>query len=220
MRNTDISVGLIKRGKYGRRAEKILENAGFNVISYELPESLPELIDDPDSVDIPGEILRADIILSYALHPDINLMLVEKVEKGTIVIPGGSKSGSRAQLMSIAREKGIKLIMEEVCCSTPKIKDEKLQAFFENFGHPEFEVSIRDGRIESVEVKRETLCGSALFIAEKLKNVNAEEAGRKAGYLAQIHPCWASRGIKGNIHLAGEIHKSAIEKAIKKSKER
>jgi len=215
-----ISVGLIKRGKYGTRAEKILKNAGFQVNSFELPDILPEMIEDPDFIRIPEKIFESDIILSYALHPDINLFLLEKMSHGTMVIPGGARSGSRAQLNSIAKEKGIKLIMEEVCCSTPKMKDEKLRVFFENFGHPEFEIDIRDGRIASIKVKRETLCGSATYIAEKLKNTDIDDAGKRAGYLAQIHPCWASRGIGGNIHLAAEIHKTAIEKAIKKSEER
>jgi hypothetical protein len=214
-----IKIGIIQRGKYGKRAEKRLRKAGFIVISYEIPEKIPVLIDDIEDISIPPSIFDVDILLSYALHPDINAAIIEKAEKlkPWIIIPGGAKAGSRIQLRKLAKKKNVNLILEDICCSTPKIDDPRVKEFFENFGSPEFEVIVRNGVVKDVIVKRETLCGSARFIAEKLKGTKLEEASTKAGFLAQINPCWASRGMDGKIHVSASLHKKAMEKAINKA---
>jgi len=212
-----MKISIILRGEHGKRASKIISER-FQTEIFELPENLPEIIDEPEKIEIPERIFDADIIISYAFHPDVNYEIVKRAKK-YVILPGGAESGSITQLKRVAGDR-VKIIWEEVCCATPNIEDDEVKEFFEMFGMPEFEVEVENGVIKDVKVKRETICGSAKFVAERLKGMKIDEAPTKAGFLAQISPCLASRGLKGNIHKAGNIHKRQIEKAIKKVIER
>ena len=222
--NKNLKIGILLRGKYGRRAMEMIAKR-FSVISYELPANLPPVIDEPEEIveAIPDEVLSADILLSYALHPDINLEIIRlAAEKGgrLVILPGGSKSGSRVQIKEAAERHGIRVLWEDICCATPYIEDEDIREFIEAYGMPEFEVEIENGVIRDVRVTRGAICGSSFFVAEKLRGVSVEEAPSKAGYFTQIYPCYASRGLDGKIHRAANVHKRAIEKAIARAKGR
>jgi len=213
-----MKVAVILRKKYGRRALEQISKK-FKTVSFRLPDELPEVIDEPEKIELPEYIFNADIILSYALHPDVNYEIIRR-SKGRVkyvILPGGAKSGSPYQLKKLGEEMGVKVLWEDICCATPLIEDEELGEFFKSFGVPEFEIKVRNGVIEDVKVKRSAICGSSYFVAEKIKGLSVEEAPRKAGYFTQIYPCFASRGLNGGIHRAANIHKNQVEKAIKKA---
>ncbi|MCS7121833.1 MAG: DUF166 domain-containing protein [Archaeoglobaceae archaeon] len=209
-----MKVGVVAR-KDSRKREIELFSKFFEVLVYEIPKELPELIENPSQYLNFPENFKPEILVSFANHPDINIELIKEAAKRNvkIVIFSGSKAGSRAQLKNEAEKHGIKILVEEVCCTTPKIDHE----FFEKFGTPEFEVSIEGDRLKEVKVLRAAFCGATFYVAEKIKGAKIDEAGRLAGYYTQIFPCLASRGIKGGIHKAAKAHKKAIEKAIKKA---
>ncbi len=216
-----MKVAVILRKKYGKRAVELISKK-FQVVTYRIPDELPEIIDEPEEIELPDEIFDADIILSYALHPDVNHELVRRAEGKkvkAIILPGGAKSGSRAQLKELGEKYGVKVMWEDVCCATPYIQDEDISEFFAEFGLPEFEVVVENGKIMDVKVKRAAICGSTYFVAENLKGMSIDEAPTKAGYFTQIYPCFATRGIDGKIHQAANIHKRQIEKAIERAKE-
>ncbi len=179
----------------------------FDIYVYRLPDYLPPVLDE--GFDFPDELFETDIILSYAFHPDINLELIGRAEDaGVKIVLIAGKFGFLRK-----RSRKIRVIVEDVCCSTLV----KGCEFFEKFGIPEFEVSIDSGRLEDVKVIRSALCGATFFVADKLRGVRIEEAPTKAGYFTQIYPCLASRGLRGGIHKAGMIHKLAIERAIRRA---
>ncbi len=208
---------VVRKGK--RRDDIKMFSKFFDVIVYELPEELPELIDNPSEyLKLPKDF-KPDMIVSFAAHPDINLELIRQAAErgvGLIVISGGAKSGSYAQLKAEGEKVGVKVVWEEICCATPKISDERCAEFFEHFGAPELEIKVEDGRIKDVKVKRSAFCGATYFVAEKIKGLSVDEAPAKAGYYTQIFPCMASRGLEGGIHKAAKAHKRAVEKAIGK----
>ena len=217
-----MKVAVILRKKYGKRAVELISKK-FQVVTYRIPDELPEIIDEPEEIELPDEIFDADIILSYALHPDVNYEIIKRAENRNVkavILPGGAKSGSRAQLKELGELHGVNVIWEDVCCATPYIQDKDLSEFFAEFGLPEFDVIVEDGKIKDVKVKRAAICGSTYFVAESLKGLSIDEAPTKAGYFTQIYPCFASRGINGKIHQAANIHKRQIEKAIERAKER
>jgi len=175
----------------------------FDVFVFKLPEHLPEFIEE---FEFPDELFR-DVILSYAFHPDINLELVKKAnEKDVkcIVIAGKYKFIKKYS-------NNVKILVGDACCSHLV----KGIEFFEKFGIPEFKVKIKDNLIENVEVLRSAPCGATFFVANKLKGVYVSEAPMKAGYFTQLY-CLGSRGISGAIHKAANIHKLAIERAIRR----
>ncbi len=211
-------VGVIKRK--GRREEDVeLFSRFFDVVVAEIPADLPEFIEDPSSyLNFPN--FRADMIVSFAKHPDINLEIVRRAKEfgaRIVVISGGSDAGSYVQLKEEGEKSGVRVIWEEICCATPKIDDECCREFFDRFGAPELEVKVKSGIVEDVKVTRSAFCGATYFVAEKIKGLSIDEAPSKAGYFTQIYPCLASRGLEGGIHRAARAHKSAVEKAIERA---
>ena len=207
-----------RRGK--RREDIEMFSKFFDVIVYELPEELPDLIENPSEyLKLPDDF-KPDMIVSLAVHPDINLELIKvaaKKDVGLIILSGGAKSGSYIQLKKEGEKHGVRVIWEEICCATPKIDDEKYSEFFKRFGAPEVEVEIENGKIKKVNVLRSAFCGATYFVAKKIEGLDIKDAPTKAGYYTQIYPCMASRGIEGGIHKAAKAHKIAVEKAIKKA---
>ena len=205
-------IGVILR-EGQRKRELELFSKFFEVERYYLPKDLPEVIESPSEYfKLPQKV--PELIISFANHPDINLEAIRQVsQKGgkLLIISGGSKAGSYKQLKAEGERLGIKVIWEDVCCTTPKVGEYE---FFKYFGAPEFEVEIEGDRIKDVRVIRSAFCGASYFVAEMLKGSKIDEAPWKAGYYAQIFPCTASTGPKGGIHKAGNAHKKAIEKAI------
>ena len=202
-----MKVGIVLRDKAREIFVKTISRF-FDVIVYRLPEDLPEIIDD--EINFPEKLFKTDIILSYSFHPDVNVELIKKAEEREVKIV--LIAGNFKFLRKLSNK--IRIIVEDVCCST-LVKDCE---FFKKFGIPEFEVSIDEfDRLEEVRVVRSALCGATFFVADRLRGVSIEEAPTKAGYLAQIYPCLASRGIGGGIHKAAMIHKLAVERAIKRA---
>jgi len=214
-----MKLGVVTRK--GKRREDIrMFSQFFEVKVYELPDGLPELIDEPDKFLKLPEDFDVDMIVSFAAHPDINLELIKQAAEAgikLIIVSGGTKGGAYKQLKEEGERRGVKVVWEEICCATPKVEDEKTREFFEHFGAPEVEVEVEGGKIKDVKVKRGAFCGATYYVAEKIKGVSLEEAPTKAGYYTQIFPCLASRGHDGGIHKAARAHKRAVEKAIERA---
>jgi len=161
-----MKVGIVIRGKYGRRALKEISQH-FDVFTFELPPDLPEIIDEPEELHFPEELFETDLIVSYALHPDVNYEIIRRAAGKVkyVLLPGGAKSGSKRQLEALGEELGVKVLVEDICCATPKIDDPDVKEFFEKFGMPEFEIRVEDGVIKEVRVKRSSICGASKFVA-------------------------------------------------------
>lgn len=209
-----MKVAIIQRGYHGKQSAQEISKK-YNVVTHHFPEELPELMEE---VEIPEEILDADLIISYASHPDINLEVVKRAA-GAVFITG--EGGSKAQLLKEAEKNGTRVFVEQICCTAGKDLGEELE-FFQYFGKPEFEVELDSDkkRIEDVKVLRTAFCGATHSVAENLKGVSIDKAPSLAGYYTQIYPCLASRGIEGKIHLAAKIHLKATERAINEALER
>jgi len=85
---TKLKVGIVIRGNHGKSTAEQMAKY-FEVVTFELPEELPELIED---VELPD--FDVDVLISYASHPDVNLELVRSARAKLIIITG--KGGSRA----------------------------------------------------------------------------------------------------------------------------
>lgn len=210
-----MKIGVVYRQGQRKRDIELFEKF-FELELYELPLDLPDVIEDAtEFLRLPAKM--PELVVSFANHGDINLELIKQAsERGTriVIISGGAKAGAYKQLRAEGEKRGVRVIWEEICCTTPKLRDHE---FFEHFGAPEFEVELEGDRIKEVKVLRSAFCGASYFVAEKLKGVKINEAPSKAGYFAQIFPCLASRGPSGGIHKAGNAHKKAVERAIEKA---
>ena len=227
-----LSIGIITRGKYGRRLlDTITHHTEFTASSADIPPTLPDFIDEPapfvDNLDLDPGVLSSDLLITYSLNPDITPEIVERAASAgakAIIIPGGWAMAGDPELMKeISAQYGTKILVEEICCDiggdTDSIDstdstDPTINEFASVLGRPRLEVQVRDGKISDVKVICGAPCGSTWWMAEHLKGVPVSEAPAWAGLLVQQYPCRAVRGTMGGIHLSAELHKQAVEDAI------
>lgn len=218
------TVGVITRGKYGHRLiETILSKTDLEVVSTSVPEQLPVFIDDPDEfleeLNIENSVFHCNIILSYALHPDLTVAIAHKAGKmgvKALIIPGGAIKTPVVELEQIAKKYGMHIEVEEICCTLPQKSE--ISEFSSKLASPVLDIETENGLVSSVKVIRGAPCGSTWHMADSLIGTKIEDAPAKAGLLIQHYPCRAVRGTSSGIHDSGEVHKIAVEKALKKQK--
>lgn len=219
-----ISIGVVTRGKYGRRLiENIKNNPDFRVSSIELPESLPEFIEDPhDFIELLNpdkKVFSSDLVIAYTLHPDLTPEIVrlagESGSRAVIVAGGMSKAGGREELDELSRKYDIHIEVHEICCEIEKCGNAVVDEFASCFGMPEVRITVNNDIISKVEVIRGAPCGSTQHMSKGLVGSNVKDAPARAGLLAQQYPCRAIRGTRGGIHKAAQLHKKAVEKALR-----
>lgn len=217
-----ISIGVVTRGKYGRRLiENIKRNSDFPVSSIELPGSLPDFIEDPGeflaSLNPDKKVLSSDLVILYTLHPDLTPEIVrlagESGARSVIIAGGMSGAGGREELDELAGKYDMHIEVHEICCELEKSGDLIVDEFASLFGSPKVRITAKNGVISNVEVLRSAPCGSTWHMAKGLDGIKIKDASSRAGLLVQQYPCRAVRGTKGGIHKAAELHKKAVEKA-------
>ncbi len=224
-----ISIGVIARGKYGRRLiENIKNNSDFRLSSIELPESLPEFIENPEdfvaSLNLDKRVLACDLVIAYTLHPDLAPEIVrlagENGARAVIIAGGMSKAGGHSELKELSEKYNLHVEVHEICCDIERCGNDVVDEFVSCFGRPQVKITTKTGIITDVEVIRGAPCGSTRHMARSLIGTGIEDAPARAGLLVQQYPCRAVRGIKGGIHKAGELHKKAVEIALREYDER
>jgi len=202
--------------------ETILRHTDFQVVSVEVPEVLPDFIEDPEEfvkdLNLDPKIFQADLLILYTLHPDLTPEIVRMAgEMGVkaAIIPGGiGRAGSIGELEKIADKYGIHIEVDEICCTLEKCGIPEVDEFAKKLGRPELEVQTKDGRISRVNVLRGSPCGATWHAAEGVVGKSVAEAPSMTGLFCQQYPCRAVRGTPGGIHTSGDLHKDAMEKAL------
>lgn len=219
-----ISIGVVIRGKYGRRLiENIEHNLDVRVSSIEIPESLPDFIEDPQdfvaSLNLNRKVLSSDLVIAYVLHPDLTPEIIRLAgESGAraIIIAGGIlNAGGREELEILSLKYGMHIEVHEICCEIEKCGNAVVDEFASFSGRPQVKITTKDGLISKVEVIRGAPCGSTQHMAKGLVGSGVKDAPAHAGLLVQQYPCRAQRGIKGGIHKAAQLHKNTVEKALR-----
>jgi len=202
--------------------ETIRKHTDFQVVSVEVPEVLPDFIEDPEEfvkdLNLDPKIFQADLLILYTLHPDLTPEIVRMAgEMGVkaAIIPGGiGRAGSIGELEKIADKYGIHIEVDEICCTLEKCGIPEVDEFAKKLGRPELEVQTKDGRISRVNVLRGSPCGATWHAAEGVVGKSVAEAPSMTGLFCQQYPCRAVRGTPGGIHTSGDLHKDAMEKAL------
>jgi hypothetical protein len=195
---------VFQRGDLGKHIIEGLKKYGdFEVSEFTVTEDLPEIIDNPEEfLDLDFE---ADLIFDHTHHKDLSeyLAFVAKKKGIPLISPGSKIEGA---------------FSPRICCALAV--GDKIQGF-EKFGYPEFELEVEDGIIKDIKVKKGAPCGATWEAAEKIKGTKIEDAGSKIALELQ-YLCKAATGYdvakskKAPLHLAGDVHKKAFEKARRK----
>ena len=214
-RSKAISVTVVTRGKYGKRAIRtIQEKTGFEVTEVTIPADLPDFIEDtaPYTQGL-AQALASDLVIIFALHPDLTPAFAECAAEsgaGAIIVSGSDT----AELQKIASTYQIPIHADEICCSLVPCHDRVIDEFTSVLGMPVFRISVEGGLVSDVKVIRGSLCGASWWVASQLPGTPVADAPAKAGLLAGQYPCRAVRGTRGGIHRSSEIHKKAVEAAL------
>ena len=84
---------------------------------------------------------------------------------------------------------------------------------------PEFSVKTANGKITNIKILRGAPCGATWKASERILNLSLQDAvehiGLETQFFCKADPSgWDPIYGKSPVHLAGELHKAALKKAI------
>ncbi|MGQ9499167.1 MAG: DUF166 family (seleno)protein DfsP [Dissulfurimicrobium sp.] len=169
---------------------------------FDLPVNLPPVIDEPEEF-VTGDF-DGDLVLNFLQHPDLSEYLVRLCNKKGIPVVA---SGQHLQ----------GAITPFTCCGLGRL--EAVGAYGEQFGVPEYDVEVRDGRIVGLKVRRGAPCGATWRVVPRIIGMTPEEAlsaiGREVQYLCCANPsAFDPVSGKSPLHFAGDVHIAALKKGI------
>ncbi|MFZ2097561.1 MAG: DUF166 family protein [Anaerolineales bacterium] len=207
---------------------------------WRAPVYFPVVIDYPEDF-LPVNLPASDLILSFAEHKSVAELIpdIAKVTGAQAVIAAIDNENSLPR--GLARQLRGWLEQMNVACATPKPlcslteteywvnrrqrlrHDNPLIAEFARyFGKPEFSITVdpQSRKITSIEVRRDTTCGCARYVAQKLIGLSVDEAEFEAGMAHHHYPCLASMGIDVDfgdtlMHVSGNIMKDNVGEQLK-----
>ncbi|NIM05383.1 MAG: thymidylate synthase [Armatimonadetes bacterium] len=221
-------------GRYAERVIAALEkNSPGSVTGYQVPAQLPLMVDDPEKF-LPAELGGAEVLIAINLHQDLLLEIPYFVKgKATRALiapiedPSWIRLGLQRQVTAACAQAEIESAFPKPFCSlepTTPVLAEFCRIY--RAGRPEFKVTVRDGKIESIEVVRGSPCGLSEFVAEGLEGMAlSADLVKEAGTLHHSYPCLASMNMDEDsgdtiMHHSVDIQKEAVREALEKAVER
>ncbi|MCS7222675.1 MAG: DUF166 family protein [Anaerolineae bacterium] len=229
------------QGEYGRR---IVENIQRHAPEWPLAVwnapvlALDEAMDAPETF-VPSNLAPADLILSLGQMPAVAVLLPELVQitgARAVIAPIDREewlpSGLARQIAIWLADLDVTAVFPKPFCSLTEwtynlhshlrtYEDSLVTAFARRFGQPELRVQVGpDGKtIESVEVVRDSACGCARYVAERLTGEHVDDAEQRAGMLHHHFPCLASMRIDPDfndtlMHISGDILRGQVREQV------
>jgi hypothetical protein len=230
-------------GQYGQRHVENIRAHGpeaWEITTRQAPAILPPIVDYPED-HLPETLPSADLILSFAEIKGVAELLPEiaKMTGAKAVIAGVDSEVWLPR--GLARQLRGWLERINVACATPKPlcsltethfgitrrkKEEHnsplIAEFARHFGKPELELAVdeKTRTVTAVQVKRDSVCGCARFVADGLVGLSVDEVEEKAGLLHHHYPCMASMGKDVDfgdtlMHVSGNFMKETVSEQIK-----
>jgi len=235
-------------GEYGERhVRNIQENcpSSWQVDAWQAPNVLPLIIDYPEDY-LPEELPKCDLLLSFAEHKGVAELLpdIAKMTNAKAVIAAIDNQNWLPR--GLARQLRGWLERMDIPCATPKplcsltendykvtrrerisYLSSEISEFSKYFGQPDVDITVNPEtlKIESIEVKRDAVCGCIRYVAQGLIGVSVDEAEGKAGLLHHHYPCLASMTKLNDynhdtlMHESGNLLKDNINVQIKPFKQ-
>ncbi|MCK4476771.1 MAG: hypothetical protein KAU16_08605 [Methanophagales archaeon] len=183
-------------------------------------------LDEPEN-DMPEDIplSECDLLLVLGILPkagDLVPIIAERTGAKAVLWPVEDPNLIPEGKYSIENElkkKGIHIEFPEPLCSLDMSDNELVKSFVESFGKSKFElrVNAKSKVIEAVKVIRDTPCGSASKVAEKLVGMSYKDMKSFEEQVMQMHDneCVAYMGPERPImQQAGRLLVDAIKEAF------
>ncbi len=179
----------------------------FDITLITIDQPLPLVVDDASEY-LP-ETIDAELVLDFLNHPDLSHDLALLCRRMGVPIVASGKKTTVAGTHT-----------PPVCCALARQRE--LGPYSRYFGAPELDVAVKDGKISEVTVHRGAPCGATWEAARRLKGYRVEEAPVRMGLDTQFFctadpsnwdPLWG----KSPVHLAADLHRSALVAALKKT---
>jgi hypothetical protein len=235
-----LRVLLVTQGQWGERiAANISANAPSNwtVHSWAAPRVIPPVVDDPEDF-LPETFPDSDLVVALGdvpglaqLIPDVVSMAGAKAVIAPIDRNASLPKGLARQVEGWLEQQGVFAVFPKPFCSltesrlnrTPLVQeyDHPLIAEFASvFGKPELDITVEDGTITAVEVRRDAACGCARHVAEGLIGTTVDEAIEEAGLLHHHYPCLADMNKDDDyldtlMHVSGNLLKDNVRDSLK-----
>ncbi len=166
-----------------------------------IDDFLPDFIEDPE--EFIADDFDADLVLNFLKHPDLAAYLVSLCEKkGLPVVSPGKKGGGFTPF---------------TCCGLGR--NEQLSVYGEQFGLPEYRVSLDGDIIRNIEVLRGAPCGATWEALQDYIGSSVEDVltrlPRQVQYFCSADPSgFDPVSGKSPVHFAGYVHIAALRKAV------
>jgi hypothetical protein len=225
----------IVSGEYGDRHVANIRKNGpgdWTLRTWVPPRILPQVIDEPEEF-LPASLPEADLVLAFQeesraaqLIPDIAKLCKAKAVIASVDREEWMPRGLVMQLLSWLAKSGIVAVFPKPLCSLdPEGEKERaspsIVEFARHFGRPSFRLNCDDSsrKILTAEVLRDSVCGCARHVAEKLIGVAADDAEQLSGLAHHHYPCMASMGVDSEfndtlMHVSGNIMKQSVAQAL------
>jgi hypothetical protein len=234
-------------GEYGNRhVQNIRKNGPSHWIiqTWRAPAIFPLVIDYPEDF-LPEELPQADLILHFGEHRSIAELIPDMAKMtgaGAVIAPIDNEAwlprGLALQLCGWLENMDVSCVTPKPLCSLTEVDfgvarrrriiyhDDRISEFARYFGRPELVLKLDPATrlIISVDVKRDTVCSCARYVAEHLVNVSADYAEEKSGLLHHHYPCLASMGKDVDfddtlMHVSGNLLKDCVSIQVKPYKQ-
>ncbi len=172
---------------------------------FDIKGPFPEFIEEPE--EYISEDFHGELVLDFLRHPDLSQYLVDLCKEKSIPVIASGQHIPGA-------------ICPFTCCGLGR--KEGLGEYGSQFGVPEYQVEIERGRITSIKVLRGASCGATWQVCRHIKGLSVVEAptviSRRVQFLCLSDPSdFDPVSGKSAVHFAGEVHRAALERAVKKA---
>jgi hypothetical protein len=215
-----IKIAIVSDGPYGERAyATIKEEFDTEFVVLEPPAGT-----FVEEVEIPAEeldkITRADLVITYILHPDLTLDLVDLIhgQVDWIIVGAWRGEGFKNQLLRYGN-----VTCPENMCDLTENGNPTYDQFVAKFGRPVVSISCQGDKVVDIQVERCSPCGSTQFVAEQLKGERTDNLPIQAGLKIQHYPCRAPKmrlftDDECKKEMAANFHKDAFQEALDEKK--
>jgi len=217
-----LKVAIVTDGPYGERAyENIKKEFETDYIELESPVGM-----FVDELEVPKEdldrISSANIVITYVLHPDLTLELVEQLHDKVdwIIVGAWRGEGFKQQVTRFDN-----VTAPDNMCDLEENGNPVFDEFVSKFGRPIIRMNCQGDRVVDIEVLRCSPCGATSFVAEEMVGKETKDLPIKAGLRVQHYPCRAPKmrlfaDDECKKELAANLHRDAFEDGIEQSKKK